>query len=472
MSVDGDSSPLSSSGSDDFAALLNEELAGISSDESLEEEADETDQDHDGEEEEVNEELNVEDADFAAKRSKRQRLDTLDDDERLHCSTSLEPVPQSSDVSVQLEICAHPLLIKGMCVKCGRMVDDVSAVALGYIHKDLKIGSEELARLRNKDLKSLFCKKKLYLVLDLDHTLLNSTHFQHISPDEEYLKSQTDSLQDLPNGNLFQLDSMRMFTKLRPFVRTFLKEASNMFEMYVYTMGERPYAMEMARLLDPGKIYFDSRVISQADCTQKHQKGLDVVLGAESAVIILDDTEYVWRQHKENLILMDRYHYFSSSGRSFNLNNRSLSELKRDESEPDGALATILEVLKRIHQLFFDLEQDDDLMRRDVRQVLKTVRSEVLKGCKLVFSRVWKIGEQVENQRLWEVAEELGAICCKELDASVTHVVSTDMGTEKSRWAVKYKKFLVHPSWIEAANFLWQRQPEDSFAVNDSKKEH
>ncbi|RZC55424.1 hypothetical protein C5167_014282 [Papaver somniferum] len=225
--------------------------------------------------------------------------------------------------------------------------------------------------------------------------------------------------------------------------------------------------MEMARLLDPGKIYFDSRVISQADCTQKHQKGLDVVLGAESAVIILDDKEYVWGQHKENLILVDRYHYFASSGRSFNLNNRSLSELKRDESEPDGALATILEVLKLIHHLFFDLERGDDLMRRDVRQVLKTVRNEVLRGCKLVFSRVWKKGELVEKQRLWVVAEELGAICCKELDASVTHVVATDSGTENSRWAVKHNKFLVLPSWIEAANFLWKRQPEDSFAVND-----
>ncbi|XP_026431161.1 RNA polymerase II C-terminal domain phosphatase-like 4 isoform X2 [Papaver somniferum] len=422
MSVDGDSS-----GSEDFSALIDEELAGISSD-----------------------------------------SDMFDDDEEeLHCSTSVEPVAQSSDLSVHLETCAHPSLIKVMCVKCGRMVDNASAVALGYIHQDLKVDSDELARLRDKDLKSLLGKKKLYLVLDLDHTLLNSTHFHHISPDEEYLKSQIDSLHDLPNGNLFKLDSMRMFTKLRPFVRTFLKEASNMFEMYVYTMGERPYAMEMARLLDPGKIYFDSRDISQADCTQKHQKGLDVVLGAESAVIILDDTEYVWGQHKENLILVDRYHYFASSGRSFNLNNRSLSELKRDESEPDGALATILEVLKLIHHLFFDLERGDDLMRRDVRQVLKTVRSEVLRGCQLVFSRVWKKGELVEKQRLWVVAEELGAICCKELDASVTHIVATDSGTEKSRWAVKHNKFLVLPSWIEAANFLWKRQPEDSFAVND-----
>ena len=84
-----------------------------------------------------------------------------------------------------------------------------------------------------------------------------------------------------------------MFTKLRPYVRTFLKEACDMFEMYIYTMGERSYALEMAKLLDPEKVYFSSRVIAQDDSTQRHQKGLDVVLGQESAVLILDDTEPV-----------------------------------------------------------------------------------------------------------------------------------------------------------------------------------
>ena len=29
-----------------------------------------------------------------------------------------------------------------------------------------------------------------------------------------------------------------MITKLRPFIRTFLKEASEMFEMYIYTMSD------------------------------------------------------------------------------------------------------------------------------------------------------------------------------------------------------------------------------------------
>ena len=84
-----------------------------------------------------------------------------------------------------------------------------------------------------------------------------------------------------------------MLTKLRPFVRKFLEEASSMFELYIYTMGDKAYAVEIAKLLDPGNVYFDSKVISNSDCTQRHQKGLDVVLGADSVAVILDDTEYV-----------------------------------------------------------------------------------------------------------------------------------------------------------------------------------
>jgi RNA polymerase II C-terminal domain phosphatase-like 3/4 len=66
-----------------------------------------------------------------------------------------------------------------------------------------------------------------------------------------------------------------------------------MFEMYIYTMGDKSYAIEIAKLLDPGNVYFGSQVISNSDCTQRHQKGLDVVLGAESTAVILDDTEHV-----------------------------------------------------------------------------------------------------------------------------------------------------------------------------------
>lgn len=58
-------------------------------------------------------------------------------------------------------------------------------------------------------------------------------------------------------------------------------------------MGERAYALEMAKLLDLRKEYFGDKVVSCDDGTQKHKKSLCIVLGQQYAVSILDDTENV-----------------------------------------------------------------------------------------------------------------------------------------------------------------------------------
>ncbi|XVE54547.1 hypothetical protein DITRI_Ditri03aG0090500 [Diplodiscus trichospermus] len=355
-----------------------------------------------------------------------------------------------------------------MCILCGRRLDDESGVAFGYIHKDLRLGKCEMARIRSTDMKNLSHQKKLYLVLDLDHTLLNSSKLKQLTPEEEYLKGQSDSLQDVSKGSLFMLDVIHWMTKLRSFVHTFLEEASEMFETYIYTMSNRAYALEMVRLLDPKREYFNGRVISRDNGTQKRQKGLDLVLGQESAVVILDDTQKVWMKHKENLILMQRYHYFASSCRKFDLSSKSFSQLKSDECEADGALASVLKLLKQIHHIFFNV-LDCSFANRDVRQVMKTIRKEVLKGCKIVFSHVSSAKLQAEDAHpLWKAAEELGATCLTKIDPSVTHVVSTYTGAEKSKWALKENKFLVHPRWIKAAYFSLRKQLENNFPVSQA----
>lgn len=60
----------------------------------------------------------------------------------------------------------------------------------------------------------------------------------------------------------------------------------------------------------------------------------------------------MWGEHKDNLILMEKYHFFASSCENFGFN--SLSQLRTDESETEGALATVLKILQKIHSLFFD----------------------------------------------------------------------------------------------------------------------
>lgn len=65
--------------------------------------------------------------------------------------------------------------------------------------------------------------------------------------------------------------------------------------------------------------------------------------------------------------------FLCSSRRQFGYHCQSLSQLRSVVSELEGALASILKDLKRIHNMFFN-ELANDLAGRDVRQVLKMVR--------------------------------------------------------------------------------------------------
>lgn len=59
----------------------------------------------------------------------------------------------------------------------------------------------------------------------------------------------------------------------------------------------------------------------------------------------------VWQKHKENLIIMKRYRFFA---KEYNTGSVSLSEDLNDERGSNGILDSILNVLKRAHELFFD----------------------------------------------------------------------------------------------------------------------
>lgn len=144
---------------------------------------------------------------------------------------------------MNVDVCRHPGSFEGLCIHCGEKMDGDSGLTFGYIQKGLRLHEEEISRVRSLHTRNLLNRRKLCLVLDLDHTLLNTTSLHRLSPEEIHLKTYTDSLEDISRGRLFVLDHMQRMTKLRPFVRTFLKEASEMSEMYIYTMSDRQYVL-------------------------------------------------------------------------------------------------------------------------------------------------------------------------------------------------------------------------------------
>ena len=192
-------------------------------------------------------------------------------------------------------------------------------------YQGLQLSAAEVRRIKAEECRALLARKKLSLVLDLDHTLLNSVVYGELDAAQmeavqAWAASEAgseaggeaggeagsggkaggdacsggeaggeagsggDGGGDAGSGgrqpSLYHLEHICMWTKLRPHVREFLAGASEMYELYVYTMGARAYAAEMTRLLDPtgalGLLQSD-RVIGKEDSTVGHTKDLDVI---------------------------------------------------------------------------------------------------------------------------------------------------------------------------------------------------
>ncbi|ONK78315.1 uncharacterized protein A4U43_C02F17130, partial [Asparagus officinalis] len=348
---------------------------------------------------------------------------------------------------------------------------DVDHLLDGYDDQQKAAIQKERAR-RIEEQNKMFAARRLCLVLDLDHTLLNSAKFVEVDPvHEEILRKKEEQDRQMPERHLFRFPHMGMWTKLRPGIWRFLEKASKLYELHLYTMGNKLYATEMAKVLDPKGTLFSGRVISKGDDDDSidgdervpKSKDLDGVLGMESAVVIIDDSLRVWPHNKHNLIVVERYTYFPSSRRQFGLAGPSLLEIDHDERPEAGTLASSLAVIERLHQIFFS---HDSLNEVDIRNILASEQRKILAGCKIVFSRVFPVGEANPHLHpLWQTAEQFGAECTNQIDEKVTHVVANSRGTDKVNWALSTGRFVVYPGWVEASALLYRRANEHDFAV-------
>ncbi|XP_062028967.1 RNA polymerase II C-terminal domain phosphatase-like 4 [Rosa rugosa] len=349
----------------------------------------------------------------------------------------------------------HQIQIKDTCASC--LCDDCANFAVTF---SFKYNDGEIELLRKVATHEILHRRKLQLVLNLNHTLLRVAGIDDLTLEEEaYLDTEftDDPLQQDILIVTVPPKMKSMLLKFRPFVQTFLKEASDMFEMNVYSNSPLSLVREMIQLLDPRNEYFGSRVFSRDDFCSTHPKNkcLDVLLAQESAVLILDHKLEAWREQNQNNVMPMQEYFFCEEEES---ELRSCCEMETNEGY---YLALILQRLKQIHNRFFDDEVIcDRLIDRDVRKVLETLRGSVLGGCKIAFDPL-----QADKLQLWKMAEQLGATCVEQMDASVTHVVAAHAGTPESRWALEEKKFLVYPSWIEASHCMWQKCHEDRFPV-------
>ena len=334
-----------------------------------------------------------------------------------------------------------------------------------------------------------FLLLQLLLVLDLDHTLLNSVREFEVDPSDEaaLLSVHEADTAAASSGksprSLFRLSAMRLWTKLRPGVQRFLAKASERFELHVCTMGNPQYASLMMDLLDPGRDFFAQRVVALGG-SGSASKDLDGLEGLESVTIVVDDTAQVWPAHQRNLVRLERYHYFPASRRAHAMPGLAYLATGSDEPEsgPGGVLSNVLAALVRVHDdVFRDVARGwvagamggsgsgsssgGGSIIPDARPALAEARRQILRGSTVLFSHVIPLGMPPESHPVWQVATELGCGIAAAPGPKVTHVIAASGGTDKVKWAEATDLHVVTPYWLEACALAWARQPEVLYAL-------
>lgn len=94
--------------------------------------------------------------------------------------------------------------MNGMCIRCGALKQEQDSeersLALRYMHASLEVSAAEAERLRAETSAALLTARRLLLVVDLDHTLVNSAQYAELNQEEGRLLEGTMERQRRESG--------------------------------------------------------------------------------------------------------------------------------------------------------------------------------------------------------------------------------------------------------------------------------
>ncbi|GAA5883837.1 hypothetical protein JCM16303_007405 [Sporobolomyces ruberrimus] len=264
------------------------------------------------------------------------------------------------------EPCTHDVQWDGMCAVCGKdltAVDytgfsDTARATISMVHDvgGLTVSLSEAHRLESATTQRLLSQKKLSLIVDLDQTIVHATVDPTVG---EWLKDPTNpnfgALEGVGKFKLGDEVGVRRtrkvvnkkkasgtdgsgeeviagdeeveevveeeeevgcwyYIKMRPGLASFLSRISQVYEMHVYTMGTRAYAIEVCKVIDPTGALFGGRILSRDESGSMTRKSLQRLFPCDTnMVVIIDDRADVW-DGSPNLVKVIPYEFFVGIG--------------------------------------------------------------------------------------------------------------------------------------------------------------
>ncbi|KAL3426135.1 RNA polymerase ii ctd phosphatase [Phlyctema vagabunda] len=232
------------------------------------------------------------------------------------------------------ESCPHSIQFAGLCGMCGKDMTETSwasreadtdRATVNMIHDQnhLTVSRDEAAKSEEESQRRLLKNKKLSLVVDLDQTIIHACIEPTVgewqrdtsSPNYEAVKDVKSFQLNDDGGPRGLASGCWYYIKMRPGLKEFLDHVSELYELHVYTMGTRAYALNIAKIVDPEKKLFGDRIISRDENGNVTAKSLARLFPVDTKmVVIIDDRADVWPKNRPNLIKVVPYDFFLGIG--------------------------------------------------------------------------------------------------------------------------------------------------------------
>ncbi len=147
--------------------------------------------------------------------------------------------------------------------------------------------------------------------------------------------------------------------------------------------------------------------------------------------------------------------------------NHGMERLLYDD---DDELVGLEQALVDIHQEFYEtLEQKK--IHPDIQVLLPRMKQKVFEGLTFVFSGLFPVGNNINNESIVIWAKSFGATISSSIAYETTHVITKSPHTLKARLAKTMipSVKIVHPNWLFDSMSNWRRSPEDEFEIKIQK---
>ena len=284
---------------------------------------------------------------------------------------------EEDDKILILEKCKHEMVYINLCTKCGyKKTENDEFKAYGFTNKEFFFSKEKAESLEKTKVQDYLTSKKLILLLDLDNTILHCSSVSISSEQIKFLEGKYSTyISKIPIKNNMINRYETILIKFRPFLRTFLKNIKNKFEIFVYTQATKEYATGVIQYVNTNfvkDILSTTRMIPRVldeNGFAENKSIKNVFPTQEKMILIIDDNMEVWKESGNNFIGIYPYRFFSEREKITNklifINNFEKNYTKDSfyKIEHDNVLFCITNLLLNVHRKFFAFYEKNQITK-------------------------------------------------------------------------------------------------------------